>query len=436
MPYPLYVTPQNINFDNSPIHCATIIAGTPTTSSWMVVYDNLDGVGKSDLAGLVAANSGVLPLTDLTVAKTYILPNGKSWYDTYVSVITMVPPKVFYGGPGNTTNEVYFDGLNWKYVFNDAIVGTGSVPSAAIEITNFPTTQFVAFNSTPTVNVGSFPSNTSTTIKYTDVESLTPTPVSGVEGSVATIDYLNLIGQGLMTGHSSFRGFGEAPQIGLVTSGRDIWMGATSTIPLPLSTGERMMLVSTSVLDDNTPPGTGITSVTIEYLDALGNPQVEVVIMDGTTPVSTVATDIRFVQSMEAATVGTNGTAVGNITIYRVGSPTIVFNAIPAGGNSSLSAQKMVPAGKTFYMTNLHMAAAQSKSVSIRLQATSTVGNVLSPGVFHVKMHTFLLNSTISHTFALPLVFPSLCIIKGTGYQSSSGGGDADVSIGYDGWIE
>lgn len=269
--------------------------------------------------------------------------------------------------------------------------------------------------------------------KYLDSETGLVTTVKGNDGSAATIDYLCSIGSGKIAGHNRFRGFGQRVSCSTVSSGDDIWEGTAATCPIPnQTTGEQMTLVSTSALD--TAAGTGCQTIDVHYLDATGNPQAEIVTLNGVTPVNTVATNIRFVQSIHTETVGTLGTVQGTISIYKLATPATVYNIVSPGGNLSLNGARMVPFGKTFYMTSVAISASSGKSMSIKLRTTSTFEETLTPGYFFLfKTCTFLLNSTSNEMFEVPIKFPSLCIIKGTAYSSTAGG---DCSFSYNGWIE
>ena len=86
-----------------------------------------------------------------------------------------------------------------------------------------------------------------------------------------------------------------------------------------------MSVVSTSAQDGVA--GTGTLTLDIHYIDPTGNAQSTVVTMNGTTAVDTGIL-MRFVQSIHAETIGTNGTAVGTISIHKTGTPTTVYNVI------------------------------------------------------------------------------------------------------------
>lgn len=284
------------------------------------------------------------------------------------------------------------------------------------------------------VDSSALPTGAATSAKqgqYWDVETLAWTDTAGADGSPRSMSYTIAIALGQVTGHASFRGFGQRQSLSIAVTGDDVWEGTATTCPIPASAGEQMTLVSTSASDGVA--GTGVRVIDVHYLDATGNEQSELVTMNGVTPVNTVATNIRFVQSIHTNSVGSAGTTVGTITIYKTGASTTIYNILTPGGNMSLNSARMVPFGKTFYMTNLSVAGASNKSVSVKLRATATFEDVLTSGFFLFKDVTFIQNSSREKVFKVPLKFPALCIIKATCYSSQAGG---DMSFNYDGWIE
>ena len=76
--------------------------------------------------------------------------------------------------------------------------------------------------------------------------------------------------------------------------------------------GTTYYLVSTSANDVN--GNTGADTVRIVYLDNNGAQQVTTKTLNGTTPVN-IGAGYAYIQWMEVAAVGSNGTAVGDITI-------------------------------------------------------------------------------------------------------------------------
>lgn len=87
MAFPAYVTMENVYFNGTLTPCAVLLGGDP---KWLVVYDALDDVSKHDLDTLVSVNGGTLPLTSTLITHTTMLPNGKSWYDTYIGITLFV----------------------------------------------------------------------------------------------------------------------------------------------------------------------------------------------------------------------------------------------------------------------------------------------------------------------------------------------------------
>lgn len=255
-----------------------------------------------------------------------------------------------------------------------------------------------------------------------------------VEGAQAVIDYRDMVAIGELEDHTPFRGFGRRDSLATTVGGDDISDIAAVAIPWPNQTvGEQMTLVSDSAND--TAAGTGARTVKLHYLDASGNYTHEVITMNGTTPVNTVATNIRFVQMITVETLGTfGGKNAGNITIYKLATPATVYARIVAGNNSSLSSARMVPNGKTFYMTSINVSATSSKPVSARVTATCDHAGIYTAGTFQFEEIVECQDSSSTIVFPVARMIPPLSIIKGVAVSPSVGGGS--VSISYDGWIE
>ena len=157
------------------------------------------------------------------------------------------------------------------------------------------------------------------------------------------------IARGEVAGSASMNGVGEGSYATAVT-GADVWGGPTSTQPIPPSNGIQMRLVSSNAQDSSA--GTGVRKVRMYYIDASGNMQNELVTMNGTTPVNTTATNIRFIQCMQGAEWGSGGTAAGNIDARDTGG-TVVYKRIKASGNRCLDTARMVPAGKRLIVVRI-----------------------------------------------------------------------------------
>lgn len=254
-----------------------------------------------------------------------------------------------------------------------------------------------------------------------------------IEGAQLGIGYTEAIGIGEMDNHSPFRGFGRRDSLATTAGGDDIADIAAVAISFPnQSVGEQMTIVSDSVND--TAAGSGARAVKIHYLDASGNYSHEIVTLNGTTGVNTTATNIRFVQMITVETCGSfGGRNAGNITIYKLATPATVYARIVAGNNVSLNSARMVPNGKTFYLTGMNVSATSSKPVSARLQATCDHAGEYTAGVFQFEEIVECQDSVMSMNFVVPRKIPALAIIKGVAVSTQAGG---SVSISYDGWVE
>ncbi len=236
-------------------------------------------------------------------------------------------------------------------------------------------------------------------------------------GSIAELDIE--IARGNVPGASPFGGFGERSDIGTGTPGEDVWRGAAVLIPTPATAGEAMSLVSTSVADVDV-TGTGTRQVEVIYLDAAATSQVETVAMNGTTPVPMVATDVRFVQLIHAVPPqGTDLVTTGTISIFRTGSPAIVYACIVPGGNVSLNPARMVPTGKQLILTGWHCTESKARRLAFRLRSTDH-GGVLLPNLFHFKDVMYLSESGFETTILVAI--PALSVVKVTAFGDAVGG--------------
>lgn len=249
------------------------------------------------------------------------------------------------------------------------------------------------------------------------------------------------VAKGNVPGVRGLKQLGERENLAAVANGSDIWRGTAAAIPIPSSSGEQMTIVSSNNNDDLS--GTGIQKIHVEYLDNNGLEQVEVINLDGTNPVHTVATNIIFVNAIHSIQVGSNRAAVGDITIYKFGSPSTIYNTIPIGGNMSLAANYKVPANKTLYLSNWEASVSgSSKRASVRLRATSRDNSSDDGVVYDGSNPTFLFIDTLNLSnsvgfieFSPFLKIPSGSIIKVTAWADSGGGSGGYVSSAFNGYL-
>lgn len=234
---------------------------------------------------------------------------------------------------------------------------------------------------------------------------------------IGTKDFFLEVEKGNVAGHTIINAIGERESMGTTATGEDIWPGVAVVVPIPADAGEQMEVVSDDVNDASA--GTGVRTVEVHYLDASGNEQTETVTMNGTTGVALIATNVRFVQHIHTLTVGSNGAAVGLITIYKQGATTTIYNQIDIGGNMSLVPHRMVPLNKTLYFMGWNGTEAQAKRVSLRVRSTDEGGTLL-PGIFLFKDLTYL-KQTASGQMEPTIKMPALSITKVTGWASVAG---------------
>ena len=177
-------------------------------------------------------------------------------------------------------------------------------------------------------------------------------------------DYLIDVSRGLVSGAQPFSGYGKKTTVG-ADSGV-LWPNGTYTFPP--AAGVQMSLVSTSASDASA--GTGIRTISIQYLDASLATQTEVVTLNGVTPVNTVATNIRFIQCMSMVTFGSGKAAAGSITATNGGT---TYSYIATGDVRCTSSVRMVPAGKKLFVSSMVAGSASGTA------AASTVVNAATP---------------------------------------------------------
>jgi len=105
----------------------------------------------------------------------------------------------------------------------------------------------------------------------------------------------------------------------------------------------------------DTSGGVGARTIRIDYMTFAGVRLSEIVILNGVTPVNTVATDICYIERLVVETVGSTGANVGSITLFvgiAGGGGTIgvigVGNLVSGMGDGrSLWSHHYVPAGQT-----------------------------------------------------------------------------------------
>lgn len=184
----------------------------------------------------------------------------------------------------------------------------------------------------------------------------------GHHGAPVVMDYATAVAHGLIDGAAPYSSNGEYEAGGAVT---DFPVHSAGAVNISL-TGVQMSFVSSSVND--AAAGTGLRTLLMSYIEhSTLAAKTEVIAMNGTTPVLSVATNIRFINSLTMLTAGSGGKNAGAITVTNGG---LTYGGIATGRRVQMSAYRMVPAGKVFYPDTVF--------------ASSNSGSAATKAVFHL----------------------------------------------------
>jgi hypothetical protein len=155
------------------------------------------------------------------------------------------------------------------------------------------------------------------------------------------------VGRGQIPGHSIIHVFGFNPAV--ATAEETVWPidGILGHPPSPT-----VMTVSSTSAND-TAAGTGARTVLIEGVNGTGGYASEIVVLNGQTPVSTVA-EYDSIERLVVLTVGSGEKNAGLIYIgtgtVTAGVPTVPYNVIDTGENLSITGHWTCPVGFTGYV--------------------------------------------------------------------------------------
>jgi hypothetical protein len=151
---------------------------------------------------------------------------------------------------------------------------------------------------------------------------------------------------------SALTGFGADFTFGRVATAAitKVFVRAT-TYNEPTAQAQRS--ISSSSANDSS-AGTGARTILIKYLNNAGIFLTETITLNGTTPVNTVATDIRYIEQIDVLTVGSGGTNAGTITLFvGTGGTGGTIGTIAVGDKQTFWAHHYVQAGKICNITGL-----------------------------------------------------------------------------------
>lgn len=181
----------------------------------------------------------------------------------------------------------------------------------------------------------------------------------------------------------------------------------------------------------------GALAVKITYLDGDYVEKSEIVLLNGTTVVATVNTDIFRVNAFRVVAVGSDGVAKGNLILRHIDN-TPVYSYITAGFTRARNAMYSVPAGKTLFVTNIDFGYGTTGKATLEYARVTTRANVdpttkfKTDGLFFPFTDIICHNATVPIKLDMPTKLPEKTDIK-ISYIGSEVGACTTVLRG---WIE
>jgi hypothetical protein len=225
------------------------------------------------------------------------------------------------------------------------------------------------------------------------------------------------IARGLVPGARPFAAFGERVTSGSVVEDVLWETGMPGSLTVPDAV--QMTLVSSN---------TDTRRLKIAYLDGDLNERVETVTLNGTTPVLTTATDVRFINSVYSL----DGSAARTVTITSGG---VQFARINSGDVQFNQAVYRTPAKRRLMVTSLYAGSASASSdsrVVVKFETTFFNGDSFAAqGFLHPVGGIALQDGAATLSFD-PFPIPAGEIIAFTLKCDKA----ADVVGGFFGWTE
>lgn len=243
-----------------------------------------------------------------------------------------------------------------------------------------------------------------------------------------TGSYEHEIARGNVRGAYPYSAYGKLTTTGAVTG---VLVRDQDGTALQVPQGVQLSIVSTSASD--AAAGTGARTVVVEYLNGNLDYSFEVVTLNGTTPVLTLATDVRWVQAVHVATAGSGTVAAGDITVANGGA---TYLKIMTGERTTHNSFTRVPRQRRLFITELYAGSNSGSSASrVLIEGVSTQINGLDQsetGLFYKVAGIALQDSSTTLSLTAPLPVNEGHIF---GFVASGDKG-ATITAGYLGWIE
>jgi hypothetical protein len=244
---------------------------------------------------------------------------------------------------------------------------------------------------------------------------------------VSSMPYLYDIAEGNVTGHTGWSKIGYNGDVG--TSEEDIWtVGGTYVWPA----AQAAMKIASSSAND-TAGSVNARTVRVYYLNAAGSAKSEAVTINGTHPVTTVATDLYRINALRLETAGTNNGPAGTITLKNTALST-TFSQIVVGYSRARNITYTVPVAKALYITSTTFSVyGATKGIRFTTRATYDSDAGAARTFFLPYFEVSMTNGALYRPLELPAKFPAGTRIKVSGIADAAG---AVCSVALRGWLE
>lgn len=201
---------------------------------------------------------------------------------------------------------------------------------------------------------------------------------------LVSYDQFFQISRGLLSGLSAFGTAGVNPDVDISSVPEDVW-GGGGLFPYQAA-AVQLEVVSSST--DDAAAGTGARSVLVLGLSSTWAQISEIVVTNGTTPVTTVNSYLR-INAFRVASVGAHasGTNVGNITL-RVAGAGATQAFMGAGDGQCFRTIFTVPLGQTAFLLDAFVAivrAGTNEAIEFSFFARTNLGPWIKRNIFSVS---------------------------------------------------
>lgn len=209
-----------------------------------------------------------------------------------------------------------------------------------------------------------------------------PLPVEIVDPKLP-LDFYTEVAKGNVAGHSikSFRGLNNDVD---TANPENLW--TPGGLMVYATAGEQWEIVSDSAAD--TLAGTGAQVVQITYLDDNYTEQTEIINLNGTTTVLTVATNMLRAIRLAVVSVGSSGYNEGTLLMRVAGGGNDRIGIEPTG-NVDLHGFYTIPVGKTAYLIYAHSGVGKNKDIHLLIRYSEGDTGILYTSVFSEMFQNF-----------------------------------------------